>query len=75
MNTRLNITQLYDLFLKDYPDVLSTKDAMEILQISDKTLYRLLHSGQLKSIRIRNSFRIPKLFLLQDLGIVSEDEL
>jgi len=75
MNTRLDITQLYDLFFKDYPDVLSTKDAMEILQISDKTLYKRLQNGQVKRIRSRNSFRMPKLFLLQYLGIVSEDEL
>ena len=65
----------YNLFLKEYPDVLTTKDLQSILGISGKTVFRLLHSGQIKSIKVGRSFRIPKIYLLQYLGLVSDEIL
>lgn len=63
----------YTLFLRDYPDVLTTKDLQSILGISGKTVFRLLHSGQLKSIKVGRNFRIPKLYLLQYLGLIPDE--
>ena len=65
----------YNLFLKEYPDVLTTKDLQNILGISGKTVFRLLHSGQIKSIKVGRNFRIPKIYLLQYLGLVSDEVL
>lgn len=65
----------FNLFLKEYPDVLTTKDLQNILGISDKTVFRLLHSGQIKSIRVGRNFRIPKIYLLQYLGLVPYEAL
>ena len=73
MNTKLSLTQAYSLLLCEYPDVLSTKDVCKILGLSNKTLLRLIHSGQITSIKIGHSYRIPKLHLFQFLGILSEN--
>ena len=66
---------LYSLFLKEYPDVLTTKDLQIILGISGKTVFRLLHSGQIKSIKVGRNFRIPKIYLLQYLGLLPDEAL
>lgn len=65
----------YNLFLKEYPDVLTTKDLQGILGISGKTVFRLLHSGQIKSIKVGRNFRIPKIYLLQYLGLIPDETL
>lgn len=66
---------LYNLFFKEYPDVLTTKDLQNILGISGKTVFRLLHSGQIKSIKVGRNFRIPKIYLLQYLGLIADEAL
>ena len=69
------IEHSYNLFLKEYPYVLTTKDLQSILGISGKTVFRLLHSGQIKSIKVGRNFRIPKIYLLQYLGLVPDEAL
>lgn len=73
MNYSIRENSTYDLIFKDYPDVLTTKDLQRILGISGKTVFMLLHSGQIKSIKVGRSFRIPKIYLLQYLGLIPED--
>ena len=46
--------------LSDYEEVLLPKDIMEILHISRSTVYKLLDTGEIKSIRVGNAYRIPK---------------
>lgn len=75
MNTKLTIAQSYSLFLTDYPDVLTTKDTREILGVSTKTHLHLIHTGQLHSIKVGRSYRIPKLYLLQFLEIISDENI
>lgn len=75
MKQPIKIEHSYNLFLKEYPDVLTTKDLQNILGISGKTVFRLLHSGQIKSIRVGRNFRIPKIYLLQYLGLVPDEAI
>lgn len=75
MKHPVRIEVSYNLFLKEYPDVLTTKDLQTILGISGKTVFSLLHSGQIKSIKVGRNFRIPKIYLLQYLGLVSDEVL
>ena len=75
MNHLLKTEHSYNLFLKEYPDVLTTKDLQNILGISGKTVFRLLHSGQIKSIKVGRNFRIPKIYMLQYLGLVPDEAL
>lgn len=55
-------------YINDYPDVLKPEDVMTILGIGKNTVYRMLKSGELKSIKVGKQYRIPKKYLLQYLG-------
>ena len=45
--------------LTTYPPVLSVKQVAEILAVSQNTAYALVRSGQIHSIRVGRSYRIP----------------
>lgn len=75
MKHPVEIEESYNLFLKEYPDVLTTKDLQHILSVSSKTVFKLLHSGQIKSIKVGRNFRIPKIYLLQYLGLVPDEDI
>ena len=45
--------------LNKYPPVLCVKQVAEILSISHNTAYTLVRSGQIHSIRVGRSYRIP----------------
>ena len=73
MKHPVEIEESYNLFLKEYPDVLTTKDLQHILSVSSKTVFKLLHSIQIKSIKVGRNFRIPKIYLLQYLGLLQDE--
>lgn len=52
-------------FLSDYRDVLSPHDLQIILQTGRNTVYHYLATGQIRSIKIGNKYRIPKLYLFE----------
>ena len=43
-----------------YTDILSVKQLCEILCIGKNTAYRLLKSGEIRSIKIGKIYKIPK---------------
>lgn len=45
--------------IKKYPPVLCVKQVAEILSISHNTAYALIRTGQIYSVRIGRSYRIP----------------
>lgn len=45
--------------LNNYPPVLCVKQVAEILSISHNTAYALVRSGQIYSVRVGRSYRIP----------------
>lgn len=75
MKYLIKTKQSYNMFFTEYPDVLTTKDLQNILGISGKTVFRLLHSGQIKSIKVGRNFRVPKIYLLQYLGLIPDEAL
>ena len=75
MKHPVEIEESYNLFLKEYPHVLTTKDLQHILSVSSKTVFKLLHSGQIKSIKVGRNFRIPKIYLFQYLGLVPDETI
>ena len=71
-NTVVKIThKTYNTVFQGYPDVLDVKQVSELLGVSTKTVYRLLHSGTLGSLKVGREFRIPKLYLMQYLKVTS----
>lgn len=51
--------------LANYQDVLSPHDLQVILQTGRNTVYNYLATGKIRSIRIGNKYRIPKMYLLE----------
>ncbi|MEL7566504.1 MAG: helix-turn-helix domain-containing protein [Dehalobacterium sp.] len=69
MENQLSSEKAYKAFFTEYPDVLDLKQMCEILRISIKTGYVLIQNNKIRSLKIGRSYRIPKLFLLNYLGI------
>jgi len=55
---------------KGYPDVLNVKQVSEILEISTKTVYKLIKDGSLSSLKVGREFRIPKVMLMQYMKVL-----
>ena len=54
--------------LEEYPDILNTREVMEILDITKNLLYRLIHTNQLPAYRIgKKKWRINKNSLIEYL--------
>lgn len=69
----MNLTgkDAYTLMLKTYPDVMNIHELCEVLGISIKTGYRLLQNGNITYIKVGRTYRIPKVYVLQYLKIIS----
>ena len=59
----LNYTQK----LKHYPDVQTTDQAAEILNVSKKTLYMAIKNKELHAVKIGREYRIVKAKLVEML--------
>ena len=62
----------YSIMLKDYPDVLNIGEMCAVLNVSSKTVYKLLKEGKISSIKVGRSYRIPKVHVLTYLNIVNQ---
>ena len=55
---------------QDYPDVLDVKQVSKLLNVSSKTVYRLINDGKLASLKVGRAFKIPKIHLLQYIKVL-----
>ena len=61
----MSTQEVYRTVFKDYPDVLDVKQVSKLLGVSTKTVYRLVHEGELASLKIGREFRIPKVNVMK----------
>jgi excisionase family DNA binding protein len=62
--------EIYKTVMKEYPDLLTVEELSAALGVSTKTCYALLRAGRIKHIKVGRFFRIPKLNLLEYLGLL-----
>lgn len=63
----------YKLLFTEYPDVVNVEQMCEMLGgICDKTAYRLLKSGEIKSFIVGRHYRIPRLNILEYLELIDK---
>lgn len=63
----------YKLLFTEYPDVVNVEQMCEMLGgICDKTAYRLLKSGEIKSFIVGRHYRIQKLNILEYLELIDK---
>ena len=60
---RIQEEELYRMMFREFPDVMSLKEACKILGISTKTGYKLISNGQLRALKVGRSYRVPKIYL------------
>lgn len=53
---------------KDYPDVVSVEQLMEMLQIGQVLAYKLVKSGEIKSRKVGREYKIPKVNIVAYLN-------
>ena len=66
---KLNLEKI-DYVFRNYPDVVDVEQLCVMLgNISKKTAYRLLKSGEIQSVVVGHAYRIPKICILNYLGL------
>ena len=66
---KLNLEKI-DYVFRNYPDVVDVEQLCVMLgNISKKTAYRLLKSGEIHSVVVGHAYRIPKICILNYLGL------
>lgn len=66
------LKELYQMMFPDYPDIVTVRQLREMLGISRQLAYDLINDGDLKAIKIGNSFKIPKVSVI---NFVTEERL
>ena len=54
-----------DLLFAQYPDIMSVGDMRAALHVGRLGAYRLLQSGEVRSFKIGNIYKIPKTALIE----------
>ena len=52
---------IYNIMFKEYPDILTVAQLQKMLHISRQLSYELINSGQIRAFKVGNSYRIPKI--------------
>ena len=55
------IATTYTQLFQNDPDVVSTLQLCEMLGVSERTVYRLLVTNQIKHFKVGRAYRIPKV--------------
>jgi len=62
----------------NYPDVMTVEQVQSALQIGRNSTYSIISSGELKSMKIGRSIRVPKPYLLDyvqsSYGMLPEEQ-
>jgi excisionase family DNA binding protein len=63
----------YKVVFKEYPDVVTAEQMSEMLGISSKTAYRLLHSNTVEHLKVGRTYKIPKIHILTYLNVIKNN--
>ena len=55
----------HSAIFKEYPDVLNAKQVSQLLGVSTKTVYRLLHEGTLDCLKVGREYRVSKINVMR----------
>ena len=58
------LKELYKMMFPDYPDIVTVKQLREMLGINRQLAYDLIADGEVQAIKIGNSFKIPKVSVI-----------
>lgn len=55
------VPSIYNIMFAEYPDIVTVAQLQKMLHISRQLSYELINSGQIRAFKVGNSFRIPKI--------------
>lgn len=68
----------YRTMFPDYPDILSINQLRQMLGISRHLAYKLVTTQKIESLKIHNSFKIPKVcvtdYILENFGNLERND-
>lgn len=67
---KIKFEDVYNNIFKKFPDVLSVNQLCEVLHLSKPSVYKLLESGELKSLRVGAKYKIPKVYVMEYMQMV-----
>ena len=54
-------------------ELLTTEQAVTYLKISKRTLFRMIHDGKIRALRVGNTYRLKKHEIDEDLKVTHEE--
>ncbi|MBQ2997557.1 MAG: helix-turn-helix domain-containing protein [Clostridia bacterium] len=69
-----NEEKISAILFREEPELLTIPDLQRLLGISRRVAYELIREGKLKCFQIGNSYRIPKVFLLNYISMLFLEE-
>ena len=65
----MNFSDVYEVVLKEYPDILTVEEMSKALGVSSKTGYQLLRENKIEHLKVGRAYRVPKAHLLSYLRL------
>ena len=62
---KLNENSIYKMMFASYPDIVRVEDAAKMLDMSHPNVVTCIKEGKLKSYKVGNQYRIPKLAVVE----------
>ena len=69
----ISTKEIYRIVFKDYPDVLDVKQVGQLLGICEKTVYKLIKTGELPTMKVGRQHRITKVNVMKYMRVFSGD--
>lgn len=63
----ISVNEIYSAVFREYPDVMDVQQVSELLGVCDKTVYRLIKSGTLPSMKVGRKIRVTKVDVMNYL--------
>lgn len=61
---KAELKELYAMMFPTFPDIVSVRQLQEMLNISRHRAYDLINDGELQAVKIGNTFKIPKVSVI-----------
>lgn len=61
---KAELKELYEMMFPAFPDIVSVRQLQEMLNISRHRAYDLINDGELHAVKIGNTFKIPKVSVI-----------
>lgn len=59
------LKELYNMMFPEFPDIVTVAQLQEMLGVSRHLAYDLINDGSIRGLKIGNSFKIPKVSVIE----------